>query len=118
LEVDRGLRLDLRSAWLRFDRFAAHYNWQLKLKSPPNLNISGLFRCSAYFCNITSAEREGFEPTVGSSPTAVFKTAAINRSAISPGANIGEWAKYHKQSDIIWQNEIFIIGINIIAASF
>ncbi len=31
-----------------------------------------------------SAEREGFEPTVGSSPTAVFKTAAINRSAISP----------------------------------
>ena len=34
------------------------------------------------------AEREGFEPTVGSSPTAVFKTAAINRSAISPGAKI------------------------------
>ena len=42
------------------------------------------------------AEREGFEPTVGSSPTAVFKTAAINRSAISPGANIEEWAKFHK----------------------
>ena len=46
-----------------------------------------------HFC---SAEREGFEPTVGSSPTAVFKTAAINRSAISPGANIEEWAKFHK----------------------
>ena len=37
---------------------------------------------------IDGAEREGFEPTVGSSPTAVFKTAAINRSAISPGAKI------------------------------
>ncbi len=34
------------------------------------------------------AEREGFEPTEGSSPSAVFKTAAINRSAISPGSNI------------------------------
>jgi hypothetical protein len=34
------------------------------------------------------AEREGFEPTVGSSPTAVFKTAAINHSAISPWAKI------------------------------
>lgn len=34
------------------------------------------------------AEREGFEPPVGSSPTTVFKTVAINRSAISPGANI------------------------------
>jgi hypothetical protein len=29
------------------------------------------------------AERVGFEPTVGC-PTAVFKTAALNRSAISP----------------------------------
>ena len=27
---------------------------------------------------------EGFEPPVGSSPTAVFKTAAIGRSAIPP----------------------------------
>ena len=43
-----------------------------------------------HFC---SAEREGFEPTVGSSPTAVFKTAAINRSAISP------WAKIESCSD-------------------
>ena len=32
-----------------------------------------------------SAEREGFEPTV-SFPTLVFKTSALNRSAISPKA--------------------------------
>jgi len=30
------------------------------------------------------AEREGFEPTVGASPTPVFKTGALNRSATSP----------------------------------
>jgi hypothetical protein len=29
-------------------------------------------------------ERVGFEPTDGSSPSAVFKTAAFDRSAISP----------------------------------
>jgi hypothetical protein len=33
-----------------------------------------------------STERVGFEPTVGASPTAVFKTAAFNRSATSPRA--------------------------------
>ena len=31
-------------------------------------------------------ERVGFEPTVGARPTAVFKTAAFNRSATSPKA--------------------------------
>ncbi len=30
------------------------------------------------------AEREGFEPPVGSAPTIVFKTIAFNHSAISP----------------------------------
>ena len=30
-------------------------------------------------------EREGFEPTVGTGPTPVFKTGALNRSATSPG---------------------------------
>lgn len=34
-----------------------------------------------------SAEREGFEPPVVL-PTTVFKTAAIDRSAISPGAKV------------------------------
>ena len=34
------------------------------------------------------AERVGFEPTVGSSPTLVFKTSAIGRSAISPSISI------------------------------
>lgn len=34
------------------------------------------------------AERGGFEPPVGSSPTTVFKTVPINRSGISPGAKI------------------------------
>ena len=32
------------------------------------------------------AEREGFEPSV-SYPTAVFKTAALNHSTISPRVN-------------------------------
>ena len=31
------------------------------------------------------AEGEGFEPPVGTRPTAVFKTAAFNRSANPPG---------------------------------
>ncbi len=31
-----------------------------------------------------NAEREGFEPPDGSSPSTVFKTAAFDRSAISP----------------------------------
>jgi hypothetical protein len=33
------------------------------------------------------AEREGFEPPVVL-PTTVFKTAALNRSAISPGTKV------------------------------
>lgn len=59
--------------------------------------------CMVGFCTFDSvlAEREGFEPTVGSSPTAVFKTAAINRSAISPRANIEECTKFHKLIRII-----------------
>ncbi len=40
------------------------------------------------------AEREGFEPTVGSSPTTVFKTVPLNRSGISP------WAKIEKQKTL------------------
>jgi hypothetical protein len=34
--------------------------------------------------NVGSQERVGFEPTDGSAPSAVFKTAAFDRSAISP----------------------------------
>src|SRR5579883_3526758 len=34
------------------------------------------------------AERVGFEPTEGSAPSTVFKTAAFNRSAISPPFDI------------------------------
>ena len=34
------------------------------------------------------AERVGFEPTVGTSPTTVFETAPFNRSGISPSARI------------------------------
>jgi hypothetical protein len=57
----------------------------IKIQKPLDIGAF-VSKCDA----LSSAEREGFEPTVGSSPTAVFKTAAINRSAISPGANIGE----------------------------
>ncbi len=58
------------------------------MKSPLKLNTSGLLRNIADYCNKAYAEREGFEPPEGSSPSAVFKTAAINRSAISPRAKI------------------------------
>jgi hypothetical protein len=50
------------------------------------------------FSGFFSAEREGFEPPVGSSPTTVFKTVAINRSAISPRAKI--------ETRLIFQNVI------------
>ena len=43
------------------------------------------------------AEGEGFEPPVSKKPTTVFKTAALNHSAIPPfvkGANtVGEYSK-------------------------
>ena len=42
------------------------------------------------------AERVGFEPTVGE-PTAVFKTAALDRSAISP-ARCGVRLTLHEQA--------------------
>jgi hypothetical protein len=38
------------------------------------------------------AEKEGFEPPEGSSPSTVFKTVPFNRSGISP------WAKIEKQA--------------------
>ncbi len=34
---------------------------------------------------VLAAEGEGFEPPVGETPTAVFKTAALSHSAIPPG---------------------------------
>jgi hypothetical protein len=77
--------LDLRSLWVRF---AAFFCGRQKMKNPPELNTGGLLRYIAHYCNMAYAEREGFEPPVGSSPTTVFKTVAINRSAISPGAKI------------------------------
>ena len=39
-----------------------------------------------------NAEKEGFEPPEGSSPSTVFKTVPFNRSGISP------WAKIEKQA--------------------
>lgn len=65
------------------------------MKYPVGLPFSGGSRCkrkNGKPCEIRLsvlqrykkvAERVGFEPTVGF-PTAVFKTAALNRSAISP----------------------------------
>ena len=41
---------------------------------------------------VSGAEREGFEPPEACTST-VFKTAAFDRSAISPAANIG-WQRY------------------------
>ena len=46
---------------------------------------------------IKKAEGGGFEPPVGR-PTTVFKTAALNRSAISP------WAKVRKN----WNGKMFL----------
>ena len=80
--------LDLRSLKVCLDALFSVFDDLSKNKNPPELNTGGLLRYIAFICNITPAEREGFEPTVGSSPTAVFKTAAINRSAISPRAKI------------------------------
>ncbi len=40
----------------------------------------------------TVAEREGFEPPDGL-PSTVFKTAALNRSATSPGYDAGRLPK-------------------------
>jgi len=37
-----------------------------------------------YLFKYFTSEREGFEPSDDSSPPAVFKTAAFNRSATSP----------------------------------
>src|ERR1700744_1757324 len=42
--------------------------------------------------SICLAEREGFEPPEVL-PSTVFKTAAIDRSAISPGAKLGSLAR-------------------------
>ncbi len=38
------------------------------------------------------AEREGFEPSVGSSPTTVFKTVRLNRSRTSPDSGFSAYA--------------------------
>ena len=49
-----------------------------KTRNPNSLRIRVLT-----FCHFCFAEREGFEPPVVL-PTSVFKTGALNRSAISP----------------------------------
>ena len=43
------------------------------------LEIQGVSEAHSF-----DTEREGFEPTVGTGPTPVFKTGALNRSATSP----------------------------------
>ena len=55
---------------------------RLKIKTPKQLIDNCL---GAY-----SAEEEGFEPPVVL-PTTVFKTAALNRSAIPPGTKVEEF---------------------------
>ena len=68
-----------------------------------------LFRCLSDYLKRFSAEREGFEPPEPRSST-VFKTAAIDHSAISPnqeiheaslngGANIRIFSKWTMQQD-------------------
>ena len=47
------------------------------------------FTINAWFCPDLSAEREGFEPPEPLSST-VFKTAAIDHSAISPNGMLFE----------------------------
>ena len=51
----------------------------LKIKTPKQLINNGL--------GVHSAEEEGFEPPVVL-PTTVFKTAALNRSAIPPATKL------------------------------
>lgn|GEM_PF-3023726 len=68
-----------------------------------------LFRCLSDYLKRFSAEREGFEPPVPFG-TAVFKTAVIDHSTISPnqeiheaslndGANIRIFSKWTMQQD-------------------
>ncbi len=49
------------------------------------------------------AEREGFEPPEAFTST-VFKTAAFDRSAISPGAKLGPLGKRPKLFDDRFRN--------------
>ncbi len=53
--------------------------------------FTGFFRQLRYYLYL--AEREGFEPPDLLQST-VFKTAAFDRSAISPGAKLGVEIKY------------------------
>ena len=46
------------------------------------------------------AEREGFEPP-DSCPSTVFKTAAFDRSAISPSENIKFWGAKSSENDFV-----------------
>ncbi len=62
----------------------------------------------------SQAEREGFEPPLVL-PKAVFKTAAINHSAISPGAKIKQFLI--PQSNLNYPNAdlfvyLYIVKIN------
>src|SRR3990167_1080178 len=50
--------------------------------------------CTSHFALLTQTRQEtaegvGFEPTVGCNPTQVFKTCALNRSAIPPVFGVG-----------------------------
>jgi hypothetical protein len=57
-----------------------------KQKSPERLSLKGFDAIySILICYL--AEKEGFEPPVPCGTT-VFKTAALDRSAISPGAKV------------------------------
>jgi hypothetical protein len=47
------------------------------------------------------AEEVGFEPTEGYKPSAVFKTAAFNRSATLPNHSIAEKRVYYVISSSI-----------------
>jgi hypothetical protein len=58
------------------------------------LSPSTKTKSPAFLRGFFYAEKEGFEPTVGSSPTTVFKTVPLNRSGISP------WAKIEKQNTL------------------
>ena len=60
----------------RCHTYAPRYAWRKNKKKMPNFDIFTLL-----------AEREGFEPPVPRSTT-VFKTAAIDHSAISPGTKV------------------------------
>ena len=71
-------------AFVRTPSAEAHrvYSYVSPLRSPPSLKLRW-----------AEAEREGFEPPDLLQST-VFKTAAFDRSAISPGAKLGFGASH------------------------